>query len=377
MTLVNGIDLRVRQTPGGLFVREIALSRDRCREALAGRSHIVRAMTLNDQAVALDLSMFRDAHAVADALVGLRDRFCADGLFTNCAFQISCAQAFDSGVQRALAGAEVNVRLTPAALADSTVLACCERLAGWCCVFPGRVTPTCNPLGAEAATAVLPGIRLMVPDTAAVLVVSLNVAALLHGSEGSVEHLASATRTAVALADRAFDELRWPLASLTADAYMNRRVAIVPGGLGDALVDAGHDPARGSALDWLASVVKTIVSAARAESRRAARQRGRFPGMQARHVFAHLDDKCDRKGWQRRWEQAVQPAPYRNRHLIFVNLDSLWPMNDPKTPVFSHLLPVLSQADGFGFGPFWPSIGDSAGQRLKWLRHAHALISRG
>ena len=376
MTLMNGIDLRVRQTPGGLFVREIALSRERCREVLAGRCHIVRAMTLNDQAVALDLSTFRDARSIADGLVGLRERFGIDGLFANCAFQISCAQAFDSRVQRALASAEVNVRFTPGALADPTLLATCERTPGWCGVFPGRVTPTCNPLGAETATAVLPGIRLVVPDKAAVLVVTLNVAALLRGSGGSTENLASATRTAVALADRALDELRWPFASLTADAYMNRRVAIVPGGLGDALVDAGHDPASSPALPWLASLVETVVTAARAESRCAARRRGRFPGMQARYVFAHLDEKRDRAGWQRRWEQAVQPAPYRNRHLIFVNLDSLWPQKDLKQPDFSHLLPVLAQADGFGFGPSWPSIGNSPGQRLKWLRYAHALISR-
>jgi len=376
MTLVNGIELRVRETHAGLFAREIALSAPRCREALVGQSHIVRAMTLNDQAVGLDLSRYSDARALARALANLRARYGPDGIFSNCSFQISCAQALDTRIQQALSNNEVNVQLEPDRTVDPTVIACCERQSGWCCVFRAKVTPTCHPLGAEPATAVLPRMRLVVPDTAAVLVVSLNVAALLRGTARPFGNLEIATRTAVALADGVFDELRWPLASLTVDAYMNRRFAILPVGLGDALIEAGLDPAGRRALEWLSDLVKTIVTAARRESQRAALQRGRFPGMQARHVFAHLDTHADKAIWHRRWEQAVRQTPYRHRHLIFVNLDSLWPRNDLKQPDFSQLLPVLSHADGIGFGPFWPSVGGSALQRLKWLRHAHALITR-
>ncbi|MEO0996517.1 MAG: hypothetical protein AAFX58_03265 [Pseudomonadota bacterium] len=224
-------------------------------------------------------------------------------------------------------------------------------------VLHGHVASGCRALGVEAAHAYLPESCLAVPRGAALVPAFVDLLERERGAPRTCADLSAAVTLAVRLAEEAHEHLRWPLADQTLDAFMNRRVAIVPRGIGDWLRmrTAAAVPSR-----WHCEfdrLVNTLLAAARRESQRLAQYRGEFPSMQAEHVFAARNGAGE---WRRRRRKAVAGARYRHRQLVFVQLADCWPSGS-SNPAFAELLPRLGGVDGIGFGGGWQRLAASPG----------------
>ncbi len=224
-------------------------------------------------------------------------------------------------------------------------------------VLHGHVASGCRALGAEAARAYLPESCLAVPHGAALVPVFVDLLRRGCATPRSCGELGAAVALAVRLAEDAHERLRWPSAEQTLDAFMNRRVAIVPRGVGDWLCARSGLTAPSRRHTEFDRLVHTLLAAARNESRRLAQHCGEFPSMQAEHVFAGRNGAAE---WRARWRETVAGARFRHRQLVFVQLADCWPRGS-LDPAFADLLPRLRGVDGIGFGGGWQRLAASAG----------------
>ncbi len=126
-------------------------------------------------------------------------------------------------------------------------------------VYGGHVRSACALLADEVAMTVAPGPGLLSPGHSAWLPVRTDLSALAD-ERGEIDEdlLRSTVDAALTAAEQRFDGYRWPGRRRRADAYLNRRVALLVTGIGDLVERSGADPAGLPCLQAMQRLVRCI-----------------------------------------------------------------------------------------------------------------------
>jgi hypothetical protein len=216
--------------------------------------------------------------------------------------------------------------------------------------YATSVTTRCALLNDEKATAVLPTLAIQAPPASAWLPIELRLCDFSDGrGRLSWESLQQALRACVDIGDRLLDHLSWADAGERADACMNRRLAVVVGGIGDLVIERGADPTDLRTLQWIDGTVLRISKILWHRSRALARCSGVLPALLHSDPTAGFDGLARRQDWQRRWKNAVLKSAVRNRNLFVLSPSAVLPTTEHAVTDFIDLLPVLRRANAFSF----------------------------
>jgi hypothetical protein len=130
---------------------------------------------------------------------------------------------------------------------------------------------------------------------------------------------------------------------------MNRRLAVVVGGIGDLVIERGADPTDLRTLQWIDGTVQRISKILWHRSRALARCSGVLPALLHSDPTAGFDGLARRQDWQRRWKNAVLKSAVRNRNLFVLSPYAVLPTTEHAVTDFIDLLPVLRRANAFSF----------------------------
>ncbi|CAN5183478.1 hypothetical protein BH24PSE2_BH24PSE2_09800 [soil metagenome] len=215
-------------------------------------------------------------------------------------------------------------------------------------VFDGRTGPASPLAGAEAADCVEPRLAQCAPAESARITLEIDLRRFIDGC-GRLDRLrlARSLGDALRLADNLLDAVRWPLASLRADAQVNRRVALHVAGLGDTVAALGLDPGHFTTLVCMTDTLGFIRSCVFRHSRRLARRRAPFPALHAQRMI----DLLPNSDLQAEVQQRIRQHATRHRELLVLSPFSVLPAaarGIDALPYFN-LLPLLRFADSVAF----------------------------
>ncbi|HEX5787841.1 MAG TPA: hypothetical protein VFY03_06655 [Woeseiaceae bacterium] len=200
----------------------------------------------------------------------------------------------------------------------------------------------CPLLAAEAATDVLPGTGLAVPEQSAWVVVRLSLDGYVAvdgrlDRDALGQHLADA----VAAADRVHDLGDWPTPAMQQDAWLNRRIAVQVDGIGDLVQALGLAAGEHATLRELDELMTWIRARLVLVSRELAAAGETLPAIAAGSPCRDGRAGAD---WQQRWLAAVKACATRHRNLLAI---SPWAMFPRKAADLAHadLLPLMRHAD--------------------------------
>ena len=214
------------------------------------------------------------------------------------------------------------------------------RLAFWPVAASG-----CPLVTAERALDIMPVTGLQVPLHSAWQVVEFDVGKQVDLRTGRPRReLAGQVAQLVGAAEERHDAARWPTAAMRQDAWLQRRVAILLTGIGDAVRRCGMDPADHATLHAVRGWTAAIREAALRASCSLARQRGVLPSLTADSPCRRLGESTRRDEWERKWLRAVSRTATRHRNLVAISPWSLLPSASAEF-AYVNLLPVLADAD--------------------------------
>ena len=218
-----------------------------------------------------------------------------------------------------------------------------------CSVFWPTVRSACALLSPEAANAVLPGCGLQAPEQSAWVRAELDVTALAD-EDGRVDYAALDTAVADIMdeADCVSDASGWPTAAMQHDAWYNRRLAVVPVGIGDIAKRRRLDPECHRSLAALRQLLAEIRALVEARSRENANEHERLPSISASNPCLHLPDSARESCWQQRWQTALERQATRHRNVLVVSPWSFFPRQNADFR-YANFLPLLAQADACEF----------------------------
>lgn len=215
------------------------------------------------------------------------------------------------------------------------------------------VRSRCPLLAAETPTTLLPVSGIAAPAGSAWLSLVVDLVAFA-GSNGRLckNALFSALDTCIVAGDELLDALSWVCPRQSADARRNRRLAILPVGLGDLVSMADDDPASLDCQYRLDQLLRTIHEHLWRRSRELARCIGPLPALTEHQPSADWRDERHRNAWVSRWHDAVQRSMVRHRNLLVLSPYSLLPRSGRADSAYADLLPLLAHADALAFsGP--------------------------
>lgn len=214
--------------------------------------------------------------------------------------------------------------------------------------WPG-VRSACMLLSPERGAGVVPGIGLQAPEQSAWQRAEFELTSFANGA-GSVDiaELAAAIGAAMDEADRRYDTADWSTSKMQHDAWYNRRLAIVPTGIGDIARVRGLDPERHESLAELRKLLGRIRAAVRAHSRASAMHNERLPSIAATNPCLHLPAGAREACWQRHWHSALDRHALRHRNLLVLSPWSLMPRGLADFR-YANFLPLLEAADACEF----------------------------
>lgn len=243
--------------------------------------------------------------------------------------------------------------------------------------YATNVTTRCPLLSHESATALLPGLAVPVPARTAWLPLELRLGDFSDG-HGRLdwERLRQALRACVDVGDRILDHLEWPDAAQRSDACLNRRLAVLAGGIGDLIMEYGADPADLRTLQWADRLMMRISKTLWSRSQALAKRAGVLPALTHSDPTAASPNMARKGDWQRRWRNAVARSAVRHRNLLVMSPYAVLPSGDHDVKDFIDLLPALHHADAFSFAdPVTRGCGN-AEEFAAFHRRAFAVMER-
>ena len=324
------------------------------------------ALSTTRQVLTLRFADCTGSDAIAVFVARLRERHAAATLLRRCQLQLSRAQALDASLRKLLAAHRVLVTIGAGEVRRLSDFRALVADRPWACVFPTAVRSTCAPLGPERGTDFAgPGLIACSPRSA-VLAVDIDCSSAATGALGE------RVRLAVRVADRLVERLAYADAAVGYDAFLNRRLALLPRGLG-ACIRGATDTDR--ALGDARRLLREIRHTARDESRRLAARSGAFPAMNPRHAMPARSSVAETAAWRRRWADATLDCRYRHRQLIAVDLADLWPGSEAGCALYAELIPLARFADTVAFGVGWSFAGNNLAERFRLFRYAEARLA--
>ena len=217
--------------------------------------------------------------------------------------------------------------------------------------YGAQVLPICPLLTVEPAAAVLPGTHLQVPAGTAWLQAGIDLSRFAD-DRGRVdeEMLNNSLRRCVEALERLHARVRWPTPKMRHDAWLNRRIAIVIGGLGDLVRKRELDPCRFSTLEEMARLLRRLRKVLRSQSRLIAERTRGLPALEHIDPAETLPGGRVRSNWRARWRDAVELASPRHRNLIAMSPWALFPAGRPADFRHADLLPLLRFSDVCALG---------------------------
>lgn len=216
--------------------------------------------------------------------------------------------------------------------------------------FADRVIPQCPLLSAERGRSVLPPVGLQAPADSAWVGVGVDLTRFVHHDGGVDEPaLKACIETCVDVGESLHDTLRWPAADMQHDAWLNRRIAIMPSGFGDLLRIRGMAPTDHASLRYLNQLLLRLRTCAQSRSRAIAMRSEPLPAIALSDPSHALPRGSIREDWRRRWREAVRATLVRHRNLLVVSPWSLFPTDARADYRYAELLPLLRHADACVF----------------------------
>lgn len=215
--------------------------------------------------------------------------------------------------------------------------------------FWPNVRSACTLLSPEAGVGVVPGCGLQAPEQSAWLRAEFDLTKFAD-SDGIVDMttLTATIGRAMDEADSIYDTSSWPTSKMQHDAWYNRRIAIVPSGIGDVAKLRGLDPERHESLAEMRRLLAGLRLAVEAQSRSRARQQERLPAIAASDPCLHLPAGARESCWQRQWHAALERHALGHRNLVVLSPWSLFPTGNADFR-YANFLPLLMQADACEF----------------------------
>lgn len=242
-------------------------------------------------------------------------------------------------------------------------------------VYGGHVRSACALLADEVAMTVAPGPGLLSPGHSAWLPVRTDLSALAD-ERGEIDEdlLRSTVDAALTAAEQRFDSYRWPGRRRRADAYLNRRVALLVTGFGDLVERSGADPAGLPCLQAMQRLVRCIRQQLDQTSARLARRFGEVPALSRICPAASWFDGSHDRTWRTHFDAARRDAATRHRNLLAMSPYSVLPATKPASPDYIDLLPLIGAADAWSFAGV-PQLPDWNVMHFKHFhRRARAVI---
>lgn len=207
----------------------------------------------------------------------------------------------------------------------------------------------CPLLPAERAMEIDPVAGLQVPQSSAWQIAELDLGSLVDPATGRPGiSLARNVARLLEAAEQRHEAERWPTASMCQDAWLNRRVAILPVGIGDVVRRCGMAPDAHETLRTVRGWVGAIRQAAESRSRSLAMHGDLLPAIKECSPCRRVGPGAQRAEWERRWLRAVRHSAVRHRNLIALSPWSLLPRASADI-AYVNLLPVLADADVCAF----------------------------
>ena len=239
------------------------------------------------------------------------------------------------------------------------------------------VRSACPLLCAEPATAIHPADGLQVPTGSAWVSVPLYLPDFVDVSGRLAEAaLTSALESAVDAADAVYDGVEWATASARHDAWLNRRLAVLLGGLGDVVARRGQDPRSLACLEELAELCAWCRSVLHARSRSLASGRELLPALRDGDPQRWLPSASVRDDWRECWEQAVARHAVSNRNLFALSPWSVLPSVGHAHAGYLDLLPLLAHADVVAFAGQPDLSRWNINDFINLHQRAHAVFER-
>lgn len=237
--------------------------------------------------------------------------------------------------------------------------------------FWPTVRSACALLSPEDAHAVVPGCGLQAPEQSAWMRAELDVT-VCAGDDGRIdlEALTASVAGLMEEADRVADTACWPTAVMQHDAWYNRRLAIVPVGIGEIAKRRNLDPDCHGSLTTLRQLLSGIRQVVESRSRAGALQHERLPSIAASDPCLHLPAGARETCWQQRWHTVLEQQAIHHRNLVVLSPWSLFPRGSADFR-YANFLPLLAQADACEFERSESLVSWTAAQ-LK-LFHCRAL----
>jgi len=205
------------------------------------------------------------------------------------------------------------------------------------------VSSPCPLLVSEHAPGILPPAGLQVPPGTAWVPLQISLVDFATASGVlDMAALADALRRCMEHGDACHERIEWPTAAMRHDAWLNRRLAICIGGIGDLALRRGYDPTSFRTLQDLACVLQQVREVVNDYSRQLAAQHAPAPSLQ-------LADNGHAPAWAAQWQQALQFAAVRHRNLLAMSPWSLFPSAAAADSRYSDLLPLLEFTDVCAF----------------------------
>ena len=216
--------------------------------------------------------------------------------------------------------------------------------------FADRIMPQCPLLSTERGRAVVSPIGLQAPADSAWVCMGIDLARFMR-PRGALDEqaLKQCVETCVDVGERLHDSLAWPTADLQHDAWLNRRLAIVPSGFGDLLRSRGMEPSDHDSLRYLNKLLLRLRMSAQSRSRSIAMRSGPLPAIGLSDPSHALPGGSVREDWHRRWREAVRATLVRHRNLLVLSPWSLFPSDARADYEYAELLPLLRHADACAF----------------------------
>ena len=194
---------------------------------------------------------------------------------------------------------------------------------------PAVISP-CTLLSAEPAQSLQPVTALQVPAGTAWLPIRLELTRFTD-AQGAIalQALEQTLRRCIRLGDALHDAVAWPTARLRHDAWQNRRLAIELCGLGDLAAGCGLDPQHFADLQELTGLLRWVSATLHSESRAIAHEADFLPAF--RECDPSMKFPCGqlRRGWRKRWLEAVEAQGLRHRNLITLSPWCVFPRARP------------------------------------------------
>lgn len=280
-----------------------------------------------------------------------------------------------------------NVRVTEEAERNWKYLWRNRAAAALLPVYGASVRSACPLLGEEAAGAVLPGFAMPVPVESAWLTLQLPLPRFADPL-GRIDWQAldRSLVSAVTLAEEALPLMEWARLPQLRDARENRRLAVIPTGLGDLVLRRGVDPMSLGCLRWLNGLVLRMRGTLWERSHSIAKEHGPLPALSGIDPSLAFGDRSHRDDWHRRWRQALSDGAVRSRNILAISPYSVLPVDCSNAAAFTDLLPVIAHADTWSFGSpaafeGWTYNEFKNFHRRAWAvmqgRNAAALVATG